>query len=103
MTMTQWMSDEAQKFDAKTGIQDYIQAMEDDRRGCVMYSVVTLSEASWAWGKSRKAIMMRIYTGALVARLSGKVWLISVNSLQSVWGKPFKGYTDGTAKNSIDD
>jgi hypothetical protein len=54
--------------------------------------VVTMSEAVYLWQKTRKSIMVRIYKGDLSARQSllGGVYLISVCSLEKLWGAPVK-------------
>lgn len=55
-----------------------------------VYSVTTISEVSKLWYLSRTAILYAIDAGLITARKSGKVWLISVNSVVKRYGKPVK-------------
>jgi hypothetical protein len=55
-----------------------------------LYTVVTAAEAAAHWRKNYRAVLRAIDTGRypLVARQSGKVWLIAVDSLERRWGPP---------------
>lgn len=51
-------------------------------------SVVTLAEACQRWSKARSHIMTEINLGRIAGRQSGKVWLVSYESLYRRWGPP---------------
>jgi excisionase family DNA binding protein len=48
--------------------------------------LVTVSEASALWGRSRDTIYGHIARGNLAARQSGTIWLISKDSLIELYG-----------------
>lgn len=59
--------------------------------------VVTIPEIEKIWGKSRKSIDLAIAKGRLAARQSvvGNTWLVSTDSVVTLWGKPAKSeFTD---------
>ena len=59
-----------------------------------LVKVVTLSEARFMWGISRKSILMRLYKGDLIGRKSCNIWLVTTDSLLSLWGTPKNGFKD---------
>ena len=65
---------------------EYNQFFADPTLMCV----VTISEASVMWDKTRKSIQVRIDKGDLAARKSttGGSILISAASLRRLWGEP---------------
>lgn len=50
--------------------------------------VVTPAEVCERWGKSKKAVMARLWAGDFVARKSGRTWLIAIRSVIYWWGSP---------------
>ncbi len=56
----------------------------------VLGMVVTLSEASLMWDKSHGALKNAVLMRKLEARraFSGGDWLVTVSSLEKLWGKP---------------
>ena len=65
-----------------------------------VYSVTTISEVSKLWYLSRTAILYAIDAGLITARKSGKVWLISVNSVVNRYGKPKKSIIESEIEES---
>lgn len=59
----------------------------DDLR---LLGIVTLSEACFMWGKTRKTVYLRLLKGDLVGRraFTGGDYLLLVDSLIDLWGDP---------------
>lgn len=51
-------------------------------------SVVTISEAARLWHKHPTTVRRKLDDYRVHARMSGRVYLISVASLMKVWGQP---------------
>lgn len=54
----------------------------------LLYSIVTINEASYHWGKHRRTIYFAIDRGDILARSSKHGWMIEVKSLIAYWGEP---------------
>jgi hypothetical protein len=52
--------------------------------------VLTPAEICARWGRSKKSVMARIWSGDFVARKSGKTWLVAFKSVVHWWGFPQK-------------
>lgn len=49
--------------------------------------VATIPEVCDRWGKSRKAVLMRIYRGHIEAMQYSKTWLVYLPSVVAIWGE----------------
>lgn len=54
----------------------------------LLFSIVTINEASHHWGKHRQTIYGAIDRGYILARAGKNGWLIEVESLINYWGEP---------------
>lgn len=54
----------------------------------LLYSTVTINEASYHWGKHKTTIYGAIDRGAILARTGKFGWIILVQSLIEFWGQP---------------
>lgn len=61
---------------------------EGDYAEKAIYSVVTIAEASRMWGRSQTAFINAIMRGHVVARKSGRTWLINTHSILIHYGYP---------------
>lgn len=57
-----------------------------------LLSVVTIAEAARMWRKNRRTVMRAIDSRrrGLVARQSGDIWLVTVESCRRRWGAPIE-------------
>lgn len=53
-----------------------------------IFACVTRAEAANLWDKWPSTVQNHIDNGRLVARKSGSIWLVSIDSLYHLWGKP---------------
>jgi len=60
-----------------------------------LYKVSTVEEIAETWGKNPMSIRRAIDSkkNPLVGRRSGKVWIISVDSVVNRWGQPKKRFS----------
>lgn len=65
----------------------FVTKTKDDQWRDLM-SVVTVPEICQLWGKTRKAVMMRIYKGDFSSRQSGITHLVHIASVIHWWGTP---------------
>lgn len=54
----------------------------------IIAQVCTVPEACALWDKPRNTLLYAIDTGNVIARKSGKTWILSLHSLVALWGKP---------------
>lgn len=55
-----------------------------------IYRVITIHEICAGWHKHKKTVEQAIKYGNIVARKSGKTWLISYRSVVAWWGEPLE-------------
>jgi hypothetical protein len=60
----------------------------------IVYDVLTVVEAAHMFGFTYNAIIGNILRGHLIARKSGRWWLISYLSLVAIYGNPIHDYLD---------
>lgn len=53
--------------------------------------ITTISEAATLWGKHKNTVRSAIDDGRVAAAKVGSVWIIAIDSLVELWGKP-EGY-----------
>jgi hypothetical protein len=60
-----------------------------------LYKVSTVEEIAETWGKNPMSVRRAIDSKKkpLVGRRSGKVWIISVDSVVNRWGQPKKRFS----------
>ena len=53
-----------------------------------IYRVLTIAEVCNGWNKHYKTVIQAIKASNIVARKSGKAWIISYRSVVAWWGEP---------------
>lgn len=65
----------------------------EDFEGACLREVLTIGEVIAGWGKARNTVIMAILRGTLIARQPSGVkgiYLVSKQSVMSLWGQPKK-------------